>query len=137
MSRWLIWCHGAQGKSPRGSWDKARRGKNLGQDFNIKFVVANLKLPIIAETNYSTAEGEIVSGHGASADEVFNSREHCIRRSEAISDEERLIEIIIRISVCSFRFHEIDLTYRLVDPIVDIVRLQWRSVGHFNVRVDI
>lgn len=27
-------------------------------------------------------------------------------------------------------------TYRRIDPSVEIVTLEWRSVGHFNVRID-
>lgn len=70
-------------------------------------------------------------GHGAGADEEFNPREHFICRSKALCDENGLMATAIRKCIDSI----LKSTYRLIDPIIDMITLKGRSIGHVNVRV--
>lgn len=76
-------------------------------------------------------EVDIGRGQSAGADEVFNPREHFICRGEALCDEKGLMATAIRKSINSI----LKSTYWFIDPIITLITLKRRSIGHVNVRV--
>lgn len=76
-------------------------------------------------------EVDIGRGDSASADEVFNPREHFICRSKAVCDEKGLMATAIREGIDNI----LKSTYWFNDPIITLIALKRRSIGHVNVRV--